>query len=90
MLSDLRPSSQAHASDDISVFFSGDLADYLINFAVRLDPNDGALLSWPKYNTKTPKLLTFQDGHNPLNITDDTFRKDAMDFLLNVMVDNPI
>ena len=68
------------------------MSEYLINFAVRLDPNGGTLISWPKYDPKMPKLLTLQghSAHSRFNITDDTFRKEAMDFLLTVMMDNPI
>ena len=87
---DSSPSSKAHISDVMKVFSNGEMTDYLINFAFQLNPNGDSLLPWPKYDTKMPKLLTFQDGDCPWNITDDTYRKEAMDFLATMMLKNPI
>lgn len=64
--------------------------DYLIRFAVTLDPNSKTGLQWPKYTVSSPKLFTFYDGLIPVGITDDTYRKEAMAFLTNVTLAHPI
>ncbi|RDB14741.1 Lipase 4 [Hypsizygus marmoreus] len=80
-----------HASDILNIYGGGELTDYLIRFAVNLDPNSKTGLQWPKYTTSTRKLLTFYDDLLfPQRITDDTYRKDAMAFLTNVTLAHPI
>ncbi|KAH8079814.1 Alpha/Beta hydrolase protein [Cristinia sonorae] len=80
-----------HATDLLNVYGGGDLADYVINFVNRLDPNGpGGNLNWPKYDTASAKLLTLQDGFNPQVITQDNFRKDAIDFAVKLGLDNPL
>ena len=66
------------------------MADYLINFINNLDPNGSGLLSWPKYTTSSPKLLTFVDGLIPLEITEDTFRQEGMNFLTQLSLAAPL
>ena len=66
------------------------MADFLINFVNNLDPNGETGISWPKYNTSSPKLLTFLDGLTPLNITDDDYRVDGMNFLTELGFQFPI
>ena len=68
------------------------MEDYLIRFAATLNPNSQSLLSfqWPKYDLKNRQLLTFLDGLIPLTITTDTYRQEAMQFLTNVTLANPI
>ncbi|KAG6829190.1 hypothetical protein H0H92_005390 [Tricholoma furcatifolium] len=84
----------AHASDLINVFgplSTGGMADYLIRFAVDLNPNPPSSNKWPKYSTSTRKLLTFQDGLiNREVITRDDYRSAAMEFLTNVTLEYPI
>ncbi|KAF8895233.1 carotenoid ester lipase precursor [Infundibulicybe gibba] len=79
-----------HASDILNVYGGGEMADYLIRFAATLNPNGQTGINWPKYTTQSPQLLTFLDGLVPLTITQDTYRKDAMNFLTNVTLANPI
>ena len=72
------------------------MTDYLIRFVTNLDPNappggdKGTSFNWPKYTTASPNLLTFLDGFIPLEIGQDTYRKEAMEALTNVMLANPI
>ena len=57
------------------------MADFLINFVNNLDPNGKTGISWPKYTTSSPQLLTFLDGLTPLTITNDDYRVDGLNFL---------
>lgn len=70
------------------------MTDYLINFVVNLDPNNKRTLLtgqyWPKYTNSSPQLLTFQDGLFPLTLTSDTFRADAFDYGIQVLLNNPM
>ncbi|KDQ26036.1 hypothetical protein PLEOSDRAFT_160636 [Pleurotus ostreatus PC15] len=81
-----------HASDILNVYFGGELGDYLINFVNKLDPNgQGRGINWPKYTTSSPNLVTFNDNlFFPVTITQDTFRKDAINFLTGVTLANPL
>lgn len=66
------------------------MAVYLINFVNNLNPNGGGLLSWPKYSTSSPQLLTFLDGLIPLEITQDTYRQAAMNLVTQLSLVNPL
>ena len=81
---------KAHGTDILNVYTGSDMAVYLINFVNNLNPNGSGLLSWPKYSTSSPQLLTFQDGLTPLAITQDTFRQAAMNFLTQLSLVNPL
>ena len=72
---------QFHASDLLNVYDGNDMASYLVRFVTNLDPNGAGTLSWPKWTTSSPNLLTFLDGSIPQNITQDTYRADAIAFL---------
>ncbi|KAI0046110.1 alpha/beta-hydrolase [Auriscalpium vulgare] len=84
-----------HSSDVGLIYGPSDMTDYLIRFAVHLDPNVGASadpsasLFWPPYTTASPQLLTFLDGAVPLNITLDTYRAEGMATLTRVSLANP-
>ncbi|KIP05209.1 hypothetical protein PHLGIDRAFT_74623 [Phlebiopsis gigantea 11061_1 CR5-6] len=80
----------AHSTDLLNVYTGGDMAVYLINFANHFDPNGSGLLSWPKYTTSSPRLLTFLDGPIPLEISQDTYRTDAMNFLTQLSLEAPL
>ncbi|KDQ26029.1 hypothetical protein PLEOSDRAFT_46151 [Pleurotus ostreatus PC15] len=81
-----------HATDILNVYFGGEMGDYLINFVNNLDPNgQGRGINWPKYTTSSPNLVTFNDDLIfPITITQDTFRKDAINFLTGVTLANPL
>ncbi|KAJ8519353.1 hypothetical protein ONZ45_g3707 [Pleurotus djamor] len=81
-----------HASDILNVYFGGELGDYLINFTNKLDPNGpGRGINWPKYTTSSRNLVTFNDNLLfPITITQDTFRRDAMNYLTSLTLANPI
>ncbi|PPQ85181.1 hypothetical protein CVT25_004188 [Psilocybe cyanescens] len=81
-----------HGSDILNVYGGGEMQDYLIRFASTLNPNSKSLLSfqWPKYDLKNRQLLAFLDGIIPLEITPDTYRQDAMNFLTTVTLANPV
>ncbi|PBK67236.1 alpha/beta-hydrolase [Armillaria solidipes] len=80
-----------HASDILNVYFGGDMADYLIRFVATSNPSGSTGIQWPQWTTKSPNLLTFNDGLSPpLTITQDTFRSDAMNGLSKILLTNPI
>ncbi len=68
------------------------MEDYLINFVNKLDPNgEGRGINWPKYTTSSPNLVTFNDNLLfPVTITQDTFRTEAISFLTEVTLANPL
>lgn len=67
------------------------MQDYLIRFAANLDPNGNTGITWPKYTTAAPKLLTFTDSlFFPLQITQDTYRKEAIEYLTGVTLATPL
>ncbi|RPD56081.1 carotenoid ester lipase precursor [Lentinus tigrinus ALCF2SS1-7] len=80
----------AHGTDIINVYGGGDMADYLINFVNNLDPNGKTGISWPKYTTSSPKLLTFLDGLTPLTITNDDYRVDGFNLLTKLSLEFPL
>ncbi len=70
------------------------MADYLVNFVNKLDPNGKTGISWPQYTTKSPQLLEFYDlvisGLNGLKITNDDYRVDAMNFITQLSLQYPL
>jgi acetylcholinesterase len=66
------------------------MADYLIRFVSKLDPNGDTAIPWPQYTTGSPDMLTFNDGLTPLVITQDTYRANAIKFLTTLALSNPI
>lgn len=64
--------------------------DYIIHFATYLDPNGANGTTWPQYTRATPRLLTIYDDTIPLNITQDTFRADAIQYLTDLSLQNPL
>ena len=66
------------------------MADFLINFVNNLDPNGKTGISWPKYTTSSPQLLTFLDGLTPLTITNDDYRVDGLNFLTKLAFQFPL
>ncbi|KAF9265176.1 carotenoid ester lipase precursor [Marasmius fiardii PR-910] len=81
----------AHGTDILNVYGGGELADYLIRFATNLDPNGSGSPSWPEYTTGSPSLMTFVDDLIfPTRITQDTYRKDAMNAVTQVTLVHPV
>ena len=84
--------SQFHSSDLANIFGPGDMTDYLIRFAAHLNPNGNTTTSsmqWPKYTVQNPKLMTFLDGHTPLELTDDTYRAKAFELVTKFWLAHP-
>ncbi|KAF7350022.1 COesterase domain-containing protein [Mycena venus] len=86
-----------HTTDVFNVYQQGELTDYLINFVTTLDPNGPTVPSWPKYTTESPNLMTFEDGllqvgatKGKTEVTQDTFRVEAMKVLTDVSLEFPI
>ncbi|KAG7088712.1 hypothetical protein E1B28_012681 [Marasmius oreades] len=80
-----------HGTDLLNVYGGGDMADYLIRFAANLDPNGNTGIDWPKYTTATPNMLTFQDDAlQRLVITQDTYRKEALQVATRVLMEHPL
>jgi len=102
-LKDIQYLGTFHGTDLLQTIFAhAELQDYLINFINNLDPNKGyqgsnstdgsseKLVSWPKYSTTKQELLTILDGDVPLDITKDNFREEAIGFLVNFTLENPL
>ena len=65
------------------------MTDYLLNFVNHFDPNGQNLTSWPKYTTAVPALLTLDDGPTPFTLTNDTFRQEAIDYVVDLGLQYP-
>ncbi|VDC07067.1 unnamed protein product [Peniophora sp. CBMAI 1063] len=81
-----------HTNDMTSIYAGGEILDYLIHFAVTLDPGSGGggLLEWPLYTLESKELMTFLDGEVPLAITKDDYREEAMEVVLRFNAKNPL
>ncbi|KAF9068600.1 carotenoid ester lipase precursor [Rhodocollybia butyracea] len=80
----------AHGTDILNVYGGGDMADYLVNFAVNLNPNGNTVLAWPEYTSGTPHMLQFNDGLFPLSLSLDNYRVEAIQFTTQLLLANPI
>ncbi|KIY52459.1 alpha/beta-hydrolase [Fistulina hepatica ATCC 64428] len=79
-----------HGSDLLQVYGDEELTDYLIRFAVNLDPNGDTDIEWPQYTTASPQMLMMQDDLlEPLTTTEDTYRKAPMAYLNELTLTNP-
>ncbi|KIY52398.1 alpha/beta-hydrolase [Fistulina hepatica ATCC 64428] len=80
-----------HGSDLLQVYGDEELTDYLIRFAVNLDPNGDTDIEWPQYTTSSPQMLMLQDDlFEPLTLTQDTYREAPMAFLNELTLTNPM
>ncbi|EIM86909.1 carotenoid ester lipase precursor [Stereum hirsutum FP-91666 SS1] len=82
-----------HGSDIQNVYSTdpGELLDAVINFANNLDPNGPTLgTDWPKYTTEAPTLFTLLDGDMPVTLTNDTYREDAINAVINTSLAHPV
>ncbi len=68
----------------------GDLQDYVIRFVAHLNPNGDTGINWPKWSPESPLMLTLNDGPISQNITEDTYRKDAIETLNKIMLEYPL
>lgn len=81
---------QTHTSELANIFGGGDLTDFIIRFAHTLDPNDGTEPHWPVYDPDAPQLLELVEGNNPRTIIPDTFRREQIDFLTQLSLQQPL
>ncbi|KAH9057406.1 hypothetical protein EDB87DRAFT_1686390 [Lactarius vividus] len=90
----------AHSTDLVNSFgmlddaAPSELRDNIIWFTNSLDPNGetgtGSEVTWPQWDPRDPKALVFRDGLLPLVIADDNYRTDALMFMRNISLLNPI
>ena len=66
------------------------MTDFLVRFVNTLDPNGGPEIHWPEYSPEAPQLLGFVEGTPNLTIIADTFRKEAMDFVTQLSLAEPL
>ena len=78
-----------HGSDIQIIYGGKGLTDYLIHFATNLNPNGDHLPNWPEYTPTSPQMLTFYAGV-PTNITQDTYRAEAISYLEEISRSNPV
>ncbi|KAF9234880.1 Alpha/Beta hydrolase protein [Melanogaster broomeanus] len=79
-----------HGSDFLIVYRGEDLAAYLVRFVANLDPNGDSDLYWPQYTTAEPNMLELLDGVIPQALTQDTYRAEAIEYLINVTLEYPL
>ncbi|KAI0804500.1 carotenoid ester lipase precursor [Irpex lacteus] len=79
-----------HGNDMPNVYGPGELTDYLINFVNHLDPNGNGSAYWPQYTPTNPTLMTFLDGPTPQELTQDTFREEAIGTLTELFLKYPL
>ncbi|KAA1472235.1 carotenoid ester lipase precursor [Dentipellis sp. KUC8613] len=85
-----------HATDLANSYGpSGELRDYILNFATNLDPNAGGsgTFKWPRYNPNTgkPQALVFDDSVlSPVNVKHDDYRPNALEFVANLSLSNSL
>jgi len=78
----------AHGTDLLNSFGNGgELKDYIIRFANKLDPNGkkGLGVPWPQWNRDKPKAVIFQDDILfPVIVEDDNARSMPKDYISNM------
>ncbi|KAI0804505.1 carotenoid ester lipase precursor [Irpex lacteus] len=86
-----------HTHDLANVYGGGELTTYLVNFVNHLDPNGNStgtdsesVINWPRYTLSNPALMTFLDGATAQEITQDTFRRDAIGNLTELFLKYPL
>ncbi|KAJ7644706.1 carotenoid ester lipase precursor [Roridomyces roridus] len=80
----------AHFTDILNSYGTGELRDAVINFSNNLDPNGHTVPNWPKWSVANPNMMTFLDGLFPTQISQDTYRKDAMEAITQITLQFPI
>ncbi|KAF9478094.1 carotenoid ester lipase [Pholiota conissans] len=88
----LTPVIGSYHSSDLSTHI---LDDNLIQFAYNLNPNldttNDSFPEWPEYTTEAPQLYTFPIfGGGDVEITNDTYREEPMQFLMNISLAYPL
>ena len=79
-----------HFSDILNVYGGGEMGDHLIRFVNNLNPNPSTGYQWPQYTLATRKIATYIDGLIPVVTGTDTYRAEAMDYLNQVTLANPV
>ena len=69
-------------------FQGEDVQDYLIRFVNTMDPNEANSEAWPKYRKSHPNLL--QLGDDSKVVVQDTYRKEAIEKLIEVSLAYPM
>jgi acetylcholinesterase len=84
----------AHSSDVPIIYGKTDMTDYLIRFGTTLDPNGGntnsSQIAWPAYTSEAPTLLTFLDGNTTLALSNDTYRAEGMQTIIQASFAAPL
>ncbi|KAI0628200.1 carotenoid ester lipase precursor [Trametes polyzona] len=80
----------AHSTELAIIFGGQDMTDFLVRFVNTLDPNGGPEIHWPAYTREAPQLLAFVDGNRSLEVIPDTFRKEAMNFVTQLGLAQPL
>ncbi|KAG2125787.1 alpha beta-hydrolase [Suillus clintonianus] len=82
-----------HGSDFVDEMLggSGSPLDYLIRFAAHLDPNANTGIFWPQYTAESKDMLMFGEWPwSPPTIIQDTYREEAMEYLINFGLAHPL
>ena len=86
---------QTHGAELSNMYGPGDMTDYLINFMHKFDPNGNtSKIHWEKYKADNPVVLDFIGddayGNDSLRLIQDTYRKDALDLLMKLNLEEPL
>ena len=79
---------QAHVTDLLDIYGGSPLMESLINFVNYLDPNRESGNQWPRYHLHHPKNFVF--GPGTTSVQDDTYRKEPISALNDVLLRHPI
>ncbi|KAJ7713986.1 carotenoid ester lipase precursor [Mycena metata] len=79
-----------HSSELANAYGGGDLGAFFIRFITTLNPSaPNASVKWPKYTTKSSDMLTFLDGDVPLAVTQDDYRVEAIQAMIELLLKHP-
>ena len=86
----------AHTCELQNIFDGGDLTDLLVRFVATLDPNDpknASAVYWPAWEdcADGPEMLALvSEGNVTQTVIKDTFRKEAIEFLVELGLKEPL
>ncbi|OCH90638.1 alpha/beta-hydrolase [Obba rivulosa] len=86
---DLEGVGSGTASDLPFLYGRGPLTDYLINFVREGTPNNGTAVYWPRWTKSSPQILSIANDSQPVEILEDTFRKEAIDLVVSLNLQHP-
>ncbi|KAJ6478673.1 carotenoid ester lipase precursor [Mycena vulgaris] len=79
-----------HSIELDDAYGGGDLGAFFIRFVATLNPSEpNSAVKWPKYTTKSPHMLTFLDDAVPFTVTQDDYRVEAIQAMIDLLLKHP-